>query len=182
MAERTGQPEDKDDEHEPERHDRAAHEDDGPKELRPVPTLLVDRKEPADRAIDPEGHERLTKGHEREGVGERPVRGRREIADDQDLDQEVDHHGDHAAEEQQARAADVASRRAQLARVGGIRGRHGGSRLRWVDTAATVGPADGPTIQWRTVASSPRPLMGIARCLRPAAPDVAAVTSARRSR
>ena len=42
-AQRSGEPDDEDDEHEPQRQDRPPDQGDRPKELRPLTALLVDR-------------------------------------------------------------------------------------------------------------------------------------------
>ena len=101
------------DEHEREQADgrhRPDGQDDRPEELLVLPLLVVDGDEARDRPVEAERGEARAEADEGECVGERAVVGLRQVADDQDLDDEVDAERHHPPDQEQARAADLPSR------------------------------------------------------------------------
>ena len=102
---------------------------------------------------------------DREGVRERPVVGLRQVADRQDLDEEVDGHRDRPADEQQARAADLRAgarrrgRRGRLDQVGRISHPRRLGHRRCRRPARRLGPAFATSGRRRRAG----PRLGVAR-------------------
>ena len=97
-----------------EQHDREAQgqnrpedHDERAEELVVLPVLLVDRDEAGDRAVESEGHDACSEAHDRKRVGKGAVVRFRQVADDQDLDAEVDPEREEPADQEQARPADL---------------------------------------------------------------------------
>ncbi len=106
--------------------EREADRDDGQQDDRDrsphpavVAALLVDRREPADRSLHAEQADGRPDGHDRERQREGAVVGLREMADDQDLGDEIQAQPEHPTDQEQARAADLLDvRRAPFLRGG----------------------------------------------------------------